>query len=226
MRLLDNYIAGQWIPAGPSPTLLLDAIHGQPVAGADASGVDMSLAFSHAREVGGAHLRRMTFQERGRMLKALALHLMERKEEFYKWSAHTGATRTDAWIDVEGGIGTLFAFASLRKQLPDLPYLVDGDPAMLSKGGTFIGHHIGVPKRGVAVHINAYNFPIWGMLEKISVNLLAGVPALVKPATLTSYVAHAMVKEIVASKICPRAHCSWSVEVPGTSLIMWASRTS
>ena len=203
MRLLDNYIAGQWIPAGPSPTLLLDAIHGQPVAGADASGVDMSLAFSHAREVGGAHLRKMTFQERGRMLKALALHLMERKEEFYKWSAHTGATRTDAWIDVEGGIGTLFAFASLRKQLPDLPYLVDGDPAMLSKGGTFIGHHIGVPKRGVAVHINAYNFPIWGMLEKISVNLLAGVPALVKPATLTSYVAHAMVKEIVASKILP-----------------------
>lgn len=203
MRLLDNYIAGQWVPAGSNPQVLLDAVHGHEVAGADASSVDLASAFDYARTVGSKNLRRMTFQERGRMLKALALHLMERKEEFYKWSAHTGATRSDAWVDVEGGIGTLFAFASLRKQLPDLPYLVDGDPALLSKGGTFIGHHIGVPKRGVAVHINAYNFPIWGMLEKVSVNLLAGVPALVKPATLTSYVAHSMVKEIVASGILP-----------------------
>jgi len=204
MRLLDNYIAGQWVPAGSNPTVLLDAVHGHEVAGADASNVDLGAAFEYARTEGSRELRRMTFQERGRMLKALALHLMERKEEFYKWSAHTGATRADAWVDVEGGIGTLFAYASLRKQLPDLPYLVDGDPALLSRGGTFIGHHIGVPKRGVAVHINAYNFPIWGMLEKVSVNLLAGVPALVKPATLTSYVAHAMVKEIVASGILPK----------------------
>ncbi len=203
MRLLDNYIGGHWVPAGPDPQVLMDAVHGHPVAGADASNVDMAGAFEHARSIGGVSLRRMTFQERGRMLKALALHLMERKEEFYKWSAHTGATRSDAWIDVEGGIGTLFAYASLRKQLPDLPYLIDGEPAMLSKNGSFIGHHIGVPKRGVAVHINAYNFPIWGMLEKVSVNLLAGVPAIVKPATLTSYVTHAMVKEIVASGILP-----------------------
>lgn len=203
MRLLDNYIAGQWVPAGPSPTLLLDAVKGTPVAGADASNVDLAQAFAYARATGGTALRRMTFQERGRMLKALALHLMAKKEEFYTWSMHTGATRADAWIDVEGGIGTLFAYASMRKQLPDLPYLVDGDPAVLSRGGTFIGHHIGVPKRGVAVHINAYNFPIWGMLEKVSVNLLAGVPAIVKPATLTSYVAHSMVKEIAASGILP-----------------------
>ena len=203
MRLLDNYIGGRWVPAGPDPQVLMDAVHGHPVAGADASNVDLAGAFEHARSIGGVSLRRMTFQERGRMLKALALHLMDRKEEFYKWSAHTGATRSDAWIDVEGGIGTLFAYASLRKQLPDLPYLIDGEPAMLSKHGSFIGHHIGVPKRGVAVHINAYNFPIWGMLEKVSVNLLAGVPAIVKPATLTSYVTHAMVKEIVASGILP-----------------------
>ena len=203
MRLLDNYIAGQWIPAGPNPTLLLNAVNGDPVAGADSSDIDMAQAFAYARSTGGEKLRRMTFQQRGLMLKALALHLMEQKEEFYKWSTHTGATRADAWIDVEGGIGTLFAYASMRKQLPDLPYLVDGDPALLSREGSFIGHHIGVPKRGVAVHINAYNFPIWGMLEKISVNLLAGVPAIVKPATLTSYVAHAMVKEIVASGILP-----------------------
>ncbi len=203
MRLLDNYIAGQWIPAGPDPQVLVDAVHGRPVAGVDASNVDLAQAFAHARSVGGAQLRKMTFQQRGLMLKALALHLMEKKEEFYNWSVHTGATRGDAWIDVEGGIGTLFAYASMRKQLPDLPYLIDGDPAMLSREGTFIGHHIGVPKRGVAVHINAYNFPIWGMLEKVSVNLLAGMPAIVKPATLTSYVAHAMVKEIVASGILP-----------------------
>ncbi len=203
MRLLDNYIAGQWIPAGSNPTVLMDAVHGHAVAGVDASNVDLSEAFDYARSKGSRALRKMTFQQRGLMLKALALHLMERKEEFYKWSAHTGATRADSWVDVEGGIGTLFAYASLRKQLPDLPYLVDGDPALLSRGGTFIGHHIGVPKRGVAVHINAYNFPIWGMLEKVSVNLLAGVPALVKPATLTSYVAHAMVKEIVDSGILP-----------------------
>ena len=203
MLVLDNLIAGQWIPAGPSPTPLLDAVHGTPVAALDASNVDLASAYAYGRTVGSDNLRRMTFQERGQMLKALALHLMENKEKFYVWSAHTGATRSDSWIDVEGGIGTLFAYASLRKQLPDLPYLVDGDPAMLSREGTFIGHHIGVPKRGVAVHINAYNFPVWGMLEKISANLLAGVPAIVKPASLTSYVAHAMVKEIHASGILP-----------------------
>ena len=124
MRLLDNYIAGQWVPAGSNPTVLLDAVHGHEVAGADASNVDLGAAFEYARTEGSRELRRMTFQERGRMLKALALHLMERKEEFYNWSAHTGATRADAWVDVEGGIGTLFAYASLRKQLPDLPYLV------------------------------------------------------------------------------------------------------
>lgn len=203
MLLLDNYTSGQWTPAGSNPTPLLDAVHGHAVAAVDASNVDLNAACRYARETGGAGLRRMTFQERGLMLKALALHLMANKEKFYKWSAHTGATRSDSWIDIEGGIGTMFAYASMRKQLPDLPYLVDGDPAMLSKGGSFIGHHIGVPKRGVAIHINAYNFPIWGMLEKVSVNLLAGVPAIVKPASLTSYVAHAMVKEIVSSGLLP-----------------------
>lgn len=203
MLVLDNFIQGQWSPAGPNPSPLLDAVHGRPVAAVDASNVDLDAACRYGRQVGGAHLRKMTFQERGMMLKTLALHLMANKEKFYVWSAHTGATRSDSWIDIEGGIGTMFAYASLRKQLPDLPYLVDGDPALLSKGGSFIGHHIGVPKRGVAIHINAYNFPIWGMLEKVSVNLLAGVPAIVKPATLTSYVAHAMVKEIAASGILP-----------------------
>jgi oxepin-CoA hydrolase/3-oxo-5,6-dehydrosuberyl-CoA semialdehyde dehydrogenase len=145
----------------------------------------------------------MTFQERGRMLKALALFLMERKAKYYEVSAWTGATKVDSWIDIEGGIGNLFANASLRRQFPDLPYYVDGVAAPLSKNGTFIGHHIMVPKEGVAVHINAFNFPIWGMLEKIAVNLMAGVPAVVKPSEFTSFLTEVMVRDIIDSKILP-----------------------
>ena len=145
----------------------------------------------------------MTFQERGRMLKALALFLMDRKERYYEVSAWTGATKIDSWIDIEGGIGNLFANASLRKQFPDLPYYVDGSAVPLSKNGSFIGHHIMVPKEGVAVHINAFNFPIWGMLEKIAVNLMAGVPAVVKPSEYTSFLTEVVVRDIIASKILP-----------------------
>jgi oxepin-CoA hydrolase/3-oxo-5,6-dehydrosuberyl-CoA semialdehyde dehydrogenase len=145
----------------------------------------------------------MTFPERGRMLKALALYLTDRKESYYALSAATGATRVDSWIDIEGGIGNLFANASLRKEFPDLPYFVDGDPVRLSKNGTFVGHHLMVPRRGVAVHVNAFNFPVWGMLEKIAVNLLAGVPAVVKPSEYTSFLTEAVVRDIVASKLLP-----------------------
>ena len=158
---------------------------------------------NYARTVGGPVLRKMTFQERGLMLKALALHLHSIKNKFYELSAQTGATKLDSWIDIEGGIGNIFTNASLRKQFPDLPYYIDGDMAPLSKNGTFIGHHIMTPKEGVAIHINAFNFPIWGMLEKIAVNLMAGVPAIVKPATLTCYLTEMMVREIVDSKILP-----------------------
>jgi oxepin-CoA hydrolase/3-oxo-5,6-dehydrosuberyl-CoA semialdehyde dehydrogenase len=145
----------------------------------------------------------MTFQERGRMLKALALYLTERKAAYYAVSVKTGATKIDSWIDIDGGIGNLFAYASLRKQFPDSSFYIDGELAKLSKEGTFIGHHIMVPKEGVALHINAFNFPVWGMLEKIAVNLLAGVPAVVKPATLTSYVTEVVVRDIHASGILP-----------------------
>ena len=145
----------------------------------------------------------MTFQERGRMLKALALFLMEKKNKYYQVSAWTGATKIDSWIDIEGGIGNLFANASLRRQFPDLPYYVDGQAAPLSKGGSFIGHHIMVPKEGAAVHINAFNFPIWGMLEKIAVNLMAGVPAIVKPSEYTCYLTEVMVRDIIDSGILP-----------------------
>lgn len=158
---------------------------------------------NYARTVGGPKLRKMTFQERGLMLKALALHLQSKKEDFYKVSWATGATRADSWVDIEGGIGNLFTYASLRRQFPDETFCYDGDVAKLSKNNTFIGHHICVPKEGVAIHINAFNFPVWGMLEKVAVNWLAGVPAIVKPAALTSFLTEAVVKEIIASNILP-----------------------
>lgn len=202
-KLLENYALGRWISGSGDGQVLYNAIDGTPVARASSEGLDFEAMLAYGREVGSPALAKMTFQERGRMLKALALHLTSKKELFYEISWATGATRADSWIDIEGGIGNLFAYSSLRRQFPDLPYCVDGDHAPLSKGGSFIGHHIMVPKEGVAIHINAYNFPIWGMLEKIAVNLLAGVPAIVKPATVTSYLTEAMVREIHASGILP-----------------------
>jgi len=145
----------------------------------------------------------MSFHERGRMLKALALHLQNHLERFYRISYQTGATRADSWIDLEGGIGNLFSYASLRRKFPDLPYFIDGDPVNLSRNHSFMAQHILVPKEGVAIHINAYNFPVWGMLEKIAVNLLAGMPAIVKPATCTSFLTEAVVREISTSGILP-----------------------
>lgn len=202
-KLLENYALGRWISGSGDGQVLYNAIDGSEVGRASTDGLDFKELLTYGREVGSPALSKMTFQERGRMIKALALHLMSKKERFYEVSWATGATRADSWIDIEGGIGNLFAYSSLRRQFPDLPYCVDGDHAPLSKGGSFIGHHIMVPKEGVAVHINAYNFPIWGMLEKIAVNLLAGVPAIVKPATVTSYLTQTMVKEIHESGILP-----------------------
>ena len=145
----------------------------------------------------------MTFHQRGNMLKALALHLRNHLEKFYQISYQTGATKADSWVDIEGGIGNLFANASLRRKFPDEVFCIDGESHNLSKNNTFMGTHILVPKEGVAIHINAFNFPVWGMLEKIAVNLLAGMPCIVKPATVTSYLTEAVVKEIIASKILP-----------------------
>ena len=203
MRQLENYALGQWIHGQGEGQQLFNAVTGEALYTASSSGLNFGDMMDFARTTGGKKLRKMTFQERGRMLKALALHLNEKKEEFYKISYLTGATRVDSWIDIEGGIGNLFAYATLRRQFPDLPYYVDGNMEKLSKGGTFVGHHIAVPKQGVAIHINAFNFPVWGMLEKIAVNLFAGVPAIVKPATITSFLTEAVVKEIVASGILP-----------------------
>jgi oxepin-CoA hydrolase / 3-oxo-5,6-dehydrosuberyl-CoA semialdehyde dehydrogenase len=203
MNKLENYITGRWITGDGEGQPLYDAVTGETIAAATTRGLDFKSILQYGREVGNTNLRKFTFHERGRMLRALAHHLMAQKEKFYEVSYHSGATRADSWIDIEGGIGNLFANASLRRKFPDLPYCTDGDPIGLSKGGTFMGHHLLVPKEGVAVHINAYNFPVWGMLEKCAVNWLAGVPAVVKPASITSYLTEAVVKEIIASDILP-----------------------
>lgn len=202
--ILQNYVMGNWTAGQGEETVLYNAITGDPVAIASTKGLDFGSMLKYGRETGGQALRKMTFQERGRMLKALALHLTTRKEDFYKISAATGATRADSWIDIEGGIGNLFAYASLRRQFPNETFCLEGDVAKLSKNNTFIGHHICVPKEGVAIHINAFNFPVWGMLEKIAVNLLAGVPAVVKPATVTSFLTEVVAKEIIKSGILPQ----------------------
>lgn len=203
MKKLGNYVMGQWVEASGKGQTLYHAVTGEPLALAGTEGLDFKAVLNYARQTGNPALRKMSFQERGRMLRALALYLTERKEQFYHVSYQTGATRADSWIDIEGGFGNLFSNASLRRKLPDTPFTLDGDPIPLSKGNTFMGHHILVPKEGVAIHINAYNFPVWGMLEKIAVNLMAGVPAVVKPATVTSFLTEAVVREIIASGILP-----------------------
>lgn len=199
---IQNYAQGSWIEGQGDGKALYNAINGKEIARASSSGLSFSGMLDYGRKH-GHELRKMTFHERGRMIKALALYLNERKAAYYELSYSTGATKVDSWIDIDGGIGNLFAYSSLRRQFPNTPFFADGDPIKLSKEGTFIGHHLMVPKEGVAVHINAFNFPIWGMLEKAAVNWLAGVPCIVKPATVTSYLTEAVVKDIIQSKILP-----------------------
>ena len=203
MKKYENYALGNWVSGNGNETVLHNAITGSEI-GTVSSGLDFSSMMEYARNTGGPALRKLTFQQRGLMLKKLALHLHSVKSKFYPISFLTGATKIDSWIDIEGGIGNLFANASLRRQFPDQYFHVEGSAAPLSKNGTFIGHHILVPKQGVAIHINAFNFPIWGMLEKIAVNLMAGVPAIVKAATLTSFLTESMVREIIESDILPK----------------------
>jgi oxepin-CoA hydrolase/3-oxo-5,6-dehydrosuberyl-CoA semialdehyde dehydrogenase len=200
---LASFIRGSW-SIGRDSTEVLSAVTGNVMALATGGGFDMREILAYGRTVGGRNLRRLTFHQRAAMLKKLAEHLTEHKEPLYKLSFQTGATRTDAMIDVDGGIGTLFAYASKgRRELPNSTFLLDGDIEGLSKGGTFVGQHVVMPLRGVAVHINAFNFPCWGMLEKLAPALLAGVPVVTKPATVTSYVAHELVRTISESGILP-----------------------
>lgn len=203
MKKLGNYVAGHWVTGQGEGTPLFDAVTGEIIANASTEGLDFGAILTYGRRTGSPALRKMSFQERGRMLKKLALHLQKKKEQFYEISYRTGATRADSWIDIEGGFGNLFANASLRRNFPDQHFYLDGEAIDLSRGGSFMAQHIMVPKRGVAIHINAFNFPVWGMLEKCAVNWMAGVAAVVKPATATSFLTEAVVREIITSGILP-----------------------
>jgi oxepin-CoA hydrolase/3-oxo-5,6-dehydrosuberyl-CoA semialdehyde dehydrogenase len=201
---LQNFVAGRWVEGDGPGTPLLHAVNGEVVAHATSDGIDFKGMLDYARSVGGPALRRMTFHQRARMLKAMALYLTERKDSFYALSAATGATKADSWIDIDGGIGTFFVYASKgRREFPDETFYIDGPLEPISKTGTFIGRHICVPMEGVAVFINAFNFPVWGMMEKLAPALLAGVPAIVKPATLTSYLTERVFHAMLDARILP-----------------------
>lgn len=203
MNKIQHYVQGNWTTGKEEGTPILDAVTGEAFTSVAVEGLDIPEILNYGRTKGGEVLRKMTFQERGNMLKSLALYLTKRKADFYDLSYRTGATKIDSWIDIEGGFGNLFANASLRKLFPNQPYHVEGDAIDLSRGGRFMAHHIMVPKKGVAVHINAFNFPVWGMLEKCAVNWMAGVPAVVLPAPSSSYLAEAVAREIINSGILP-----------------------
>jgi len=202
---LLNFALDQWVPGEPaSLSEIASAIDGSPVARTGSGGLDFSAMLRHAREVGGPALRKMTFHERARMIKGLGLAVLARKEELYELNYLTGATRKDGWIDIEGGAGTMLSFSSKgRRELPDAHVLLDGAVEPLSKSGAFIGQHIFTPLQGAAVHINAFNFPVWGMLEKLAPTLLAGMPAIVKPASATAYLCEAAFRVMIDSGLLP-----------------------
>lgn len=213
---LDSFISGHWISPGKDSVEVHSAVTGDVVAHATSGGIDMREALTYARNVGGQNLRRQTFHQRADMLKKLAQYLTERKDQLYKLSFRTGATRTDNLIDVDGGIGTLFVYASKgRRDLPNSTFMLDGAVEPLGKGDTFAGQHILTSLHGVAVHINAFNFPCWGMLEKLAPAILSGVPVVTKPATVTSYVAHALARMIDESRILPEGAFQFIVGTTG-----------
>ncbi|GMV09361.1 MAG: bifunctional aldehyde dehydrogenase/enoyl-CoA hydratase [Gemmatimonadota bacterium] len=201
---LQNYALGQWVLGTSAGTDLFHAVTGEKVAEASSAGLDFKAMLDYARSVGGPKLRRMTFHQRALMLKEMARYLSERKDALYALSTATGATKGDSWIDIDGGIGTFFVYASKgRREFPNETFFVDGAPEAISKNGTFVGRHVCVPLEGVAVHINAFNFPVWGMMEKMAPSLLAGVPCIVKPATLTSFLTEAAFRMMLESRILP-----------------------
>jgi oxepin-CoA hydrolase/3-oxo-5,6-dehydrosuberyl-CoA semialdehyde dehydrogenase len=201
---LKNYARDRWYEASGQFADIRSALTGDTVARAASTGLNFKAMLEHARNVGGPAMRALTFHQRAAMLKALAQAIMERKDELYALSAATGATRTDSWIDIEGGAGTLFTTSSKgRKELPDDVILVDGDFEPIGKRGTFAGQHVYTSLQGAAVHINAFNFPVWGMLEKLGPTLLAGLPAIVKPATATAQVAEAAFRIMIEADILP-----------------------
>ncbi|HEY4021153.1 MAG TPA: phenylacetic acid degradation bifunctional protein PaaZ [Pseudonocardiaceae bacterium] len=204
MGLLRSYVAGDWHTAPDEGTPLHDATTGEEVARISSTGIDMAAALAYGRTVGGPALRALTFHQRAALLKALASYLREHREELYALSARTGATLGDSKFDIDGGLGVLFTYSSKgRRELPNDTVYVDGDVEPLSKGGTFVGQHIATALRGVAIQINAFNFPVWGPLEKFAPAFLAGVPSLIKPASQTAYLTARLVELIVESKLLP-----------------------
>ena len=201
---INSFAAGAWIAPNAGARPIENAVTGKVMAEAGNDSLDVAGMLYHAREVGGPNLRKLTFHDRARMLKALAAHLDKHKQALYNLSFATGATQADHLIDIDGGIGTMFAFASKgRREMPDGHVYIDGEVEQLSRNGTFLGQHICTSMQGVAVHINAFNFPVWGMLEKLAPTLLAGVPAIVKPATATCYVTELAVRLMLDSGILP-----------------------
>ena len=201
---IQSYVNGEWFTGKNNGQQVFNAINGKSIGFVSSDGVDFRQTLEYGRNRGQKGLQELTFHQRSDRLKALAKYLTGHKDKLYEISAWTGATRTDSWEDIEGGIGTLFAYSSLtKKELPDKTIIIEGDTENLSKQGTFVGQHILVSKPGVAVHINAYNFPCWGMLEKLAPSIIAGVPVIIKPATVSCYLTEAMVREIIGSNILP-----------------------
>ncbi len=216
---LRSYVRGHWFEAADGFADVVSAVDGHAVASVSSRGIDFQAVLDYGRRVGGPALRAMTFHERAAAVKALALHLLERKQRFYDLALDTGATTKDSFVDIDGGFLTMLSFASKgRRELPNARVAVEGPVEPLSKGGTFVGRHVMTPLRGIAVHINAYNFPCWGMLEKLAPAIIAGVPLVTKPATQTAYVAAAVFEEIVASGILPEGSVQMIVGSTGDLL--------
>ena len=216
---LKNYISGQWIEGNGHEIPLYNAVNGELVAISDTSGLDFEEALHFGRTTGYKNLSSMTFYDRGEMLKKIALYLLERKKKYYELSYKTGATHVDSWVDIEGGFGTFFTYSGLAKRmLPNTPFWVDGETQKISANGTHLGTHILTPSEGVSVQINAYNFPVWGMLEKLSTSLLAGVPAVVKPSPYSSYLTNEVFKDMIESGYLPEGAVQLICGEPGNIL--------
>ncbi|MEZ7889445.1 MAG: phenylacetic acid degradation bifunctional protein PaaZ, partial [Cloacibacterium sp.] len=216
---LKNYISGQWIEGNGHEIPLYNAVNGELVAISDTSGLDFEEALHFGRTIGYKNLSSMTFYDRGEMLKKIALYLLERKKKYYELSYKTGATHVDSWVDIEGGFGTFFTYSGLAKRmLPNTPFWVDGETQKISASGTHLGTHILTPSEGVSVQINAYNFPVWGMLEKLSTSLLAGVPAVVKPSPYSSYLTNEVFKDMIESGYLPEGAVQLICGEPGNIL--------
>src|SRR6195952_1414671 len=204
MPVLSSYVQGRWVAPAGDGVPVHDAVTGDEIARLSTAGIDMAAVLDYGRRAGGPALRALTFHQRAALLKALGSYLREHREELYALSARSGATRGDSMFDVDGGFGVLLHYASKgRRELPGDTVLLDGATEPLGRGGTFVGQHIWTPLRGVAVQINAFNFPVWGPLEKFAPAFLAGVPSLIKPAGPTAYVTHRLVQLMVESALLP-----------------------